>query len=189
MEDVVTTAAAAPLFGYGDLAAAIFILVCVLIGLKRGLAAELARLLGAGAALIAAWAFHGPVAAWLDTYSRLGAEAARATAFVTLFVLALAATMLLRMLLRGMVTVTFAPKLERIGGAFAGLIRGSAWLVAIFAVLILVPQPFLNRVAGEECATGRFVRRTLPALSAALEKTSGGLPADDEPIEPPAEVY
>jgi hypothetical protein len=187
MESVVKGAAAPlPMVGYGDLAAAVFIIACLLIGLKRGLSGELARLASTAAALAAAWVFHARAAVWLETYSRLGAEAARVTAFTAIFVAAAAAGILLRVLLGGVAKVVFAPRLERIGGAVAGLVKGVAWTVALLVILNLVPHPYLNRLFGEECAVGRLVRGAMPALRAALEP--GATPAD-EPIEPPAEVF
>jgi len=144
-----------------DAAVFLGLLLGTLIGLRRGLSGELARLIGAAAVVYAGLRFHGVLADRLLEHTRVAPPAAPALAFFLLLLGGLLAFALLRRLLQPLLRFGFPGGLERAGGAAAGLTRSGLLLLAMLFFLELTPVDYLQPYVFEKSLTGRIYREYL----------------------------
>lgn len=126
-------------------------------GIRRGLSGELARVLVAAACVFVIYRYTRPFAEWIQGRHHFETHLALLLSVILLLIGTYAAATLIRMSLSSILNFAFKGKLERIGGALAGLIRS-----AIIAALLLVLASFLplesaRRTITEESVSGRFV--------------------------------
>ncbi len=163
------------------------VVVVMLIGLKHGLAGELARIGALAAALACAWFFATPVADWMTEHTRLAPEAARATAFVGIALIAWLVAGLVRFGLRNLLELQFKGGLNRVGGLLLGAVKGVAIVYIVGAALLLVPafrEPDGWLVTS---TSGGWILRTFPDLYARTLETFPELksPVIEEAFGPP----
>jgi uncharacterized membrane protein required for colicin V production len=153
-----------------DLAALVLVGLGLVQGLWRGLAKEVAGLVSVSLSCGLGLSFYQPIGAWLVEHGRLGERAAQATAFITIAAAIGIVFLLLRLLLRLIMQVTFAKGIDRLGGAVAGLVRASLFVLTVFIAANLLPHEYLNRRFGEESFFGRQVLKAMPTLRESVEQ-------------------
>ncbi len=163
-----------------DIAAFTVIALGSLLGIKRGLSGELARLLSIVTAFIFGIRFCNPFGAWLTERSRLDARSTYAFAFVATVVFSFALMLVLRFVLKRVMKVVVAEKFDKMAGLVAGFIS-SVFLVAIVLLGInLWPHDYLNRVFGSESILGRAVVRAMPAVREEFKERKLPVPGQKE---------
>ena len=134
------------------------------IGLRLGLAAELTKLTGVVAGFFVSYRFYQAAGVWLEQRTTLRVEWCAALAMI---VLAVAGYLLVTRVLRifeKLVQVNFQAKLNKAGGAAAGIVR--AFLIASMVLVVLrqLPSPYLNASIEERSLSGRMISRMAPAV-------------------------
>lgn len=154
-----------------EIGALVILLWEVLWGLRRGLAGELARLLGTALVLAAGWRFYESAGRWLAAHTSLSAhpESAPAVAFLLIVcsvaLLVYAAGLLLKLL----ATLKFNERINRGGGGLAGLGRGLLMTVLVVYAVGLWPQPAPQEWVVRRSPLGRAVFRWAPPVIARLK--------------------
>lgn len=146
-----------PQFSIIDIAAMALVAVGLVRGMTRGLSGELARLAGALAAVAAGWFSYRPFGEFLARVTRLSGAGSYALAFILTLVGAFVVMRILRFVLRHIMEFSFKGKIERVGGALAGLIRMTLVCAALLLAGGLSPNSYLHRVFAEDSRLGRFV--------------------------------
>ncbi|HBA84991.1 MAG TPA: hypothetical protein DCZ95_12925 [Verrucomicrobia bacterium] len=150
-----------PQFNVVDLAVLGFLLLGLVMGIRRGLSGELAGLIGAGASVWAGWYYYQPASQYLVEKTRLTGQAAQGVAFLGLLVGAWILMILLRLVLRHVMEFAFKGKIERIGGGLAGLLKTGVIASAVLLLLGMWPHAFLHRLFAEDSLFGRIAGRNL----------------------------
>ena len=147
-----------------DAAAAILVLLLALVGLRRGLAAEVGPVL----VWVAAWWLGRLYALRLGglatRYVGLEEQYAEAAGFLVIVILVVLAGWVLRLLLKPLVQVSFAQKVNRVGGFLAGFVSGCVIATIALALLRFWPEASLRRAVREESLFGRLVDRYAPLV-------------------------
>lgn len=176
-----------PQFNLADLGFIILVLIGLARGWARGLSGELARLLSVAAGLAAGIYFYQPVGRHLVEQTRLGEWEEPAThgiAFGLIFIGTWLAMRLLRFLLRHVMEFAFRGKIEKVGGALAGLLRSAILAAAGVLLLGSCPVAGLRRFFFEESVIGgTLARHLLPVYDELREKYPAlqALPRRGEP--------
>jgi uncharacterized membrane protein required for colicin V production len=175
-------------FNVIDIVIFLYLLFGIVRGVKRGLSGEIARLAGIVVAVWAGWRFYEPLGERIFLTTRLGEQSSYALAFFLALILAFVLMVVLRILLRHVMEFTFKGKLERIGGAVAGLLRSTAVVLAVVIFMSLVPHDYLHALFVEESLVGRTLYVYLPTIYDDLAERYPKLPAlwDRERGEEPA---
>ncbi len=163
-----------------DIVALAVITLGSLLGIKRGLSGELARLLSVTAAFIFGIEFCNPFGTWLVEHSRLGVRSAYAFAFLVTIVVAFIILLVLRFTLKRVIKVVIAEEFDRIGGLIAGFISSVLIVVIVLLGINLWPHDYLNRVFGSESIIGRGTLRMVPAVRKELEENELPVPGKKE---------
>ncbi|HPF99218.1 MAG TPA: CvpA family protein [Kiritimatiellia bacterium] len=151
-----------PQFNIVDIVAIILILLGLIRGLAKGLSGELAGLISVGLAVYAGWRLYRPLGEYFTDKANLGTDtSAYLAAFVVALIGAYVLMLLLRILLRNLMQFSFKGKLEKLGGALAGLAKTLAIVTAGLLALALLPNTQLHRLCAEDSVLGGFVYRTL----------------------------
>ncbi len=177
------TEAYGTLFNAIDIAALVCLIAGMIIGFKRGLSGELARLISVTLTLALSLRYFRPLADFVISHTRLSEHPAyaRPLAFILILCMAGLFFLLLRILLQRLMKITFNPKIDRIAGVFAGAARATAIVILLVLALGLWPGAWLTRVFREESAIGRAVFKGAPALVKRAETALGLRPqATDE---------
>jgi uncharacterized membrane protein required for colicin V production len=173
------------LYNAVDIAAAAYLILGLLVGLKRGLSGELARLASAAVTLALTLHYYAGLADYLARNTRLAQHEALARP-LAFFILALCSGLFfltLRLILQHLMKITFNPKIDRAAGLLAGGARAVATVALVVLALGLWPSSFLRRVFREESAVGRTLFTTAPALAARVQDALAPTP---EPGPEPA---
>ena len=173
-------------FNFIDGVVAVVLLVGILGGLKRGLSGELSRVIAIVVAVFAAWRFATPVADWAMARLSLSQDRAYLTSFIFILVAAFAALWIVRATLRSLMEFAFKGKIERIGGAIAGLLRAAVIAAALVLMLEFAPQPEIRTLVMEKSFVGRLVAQHLRPVYENLQQKVPelGLPAPSETMDP-----
>ena len=142
-------------------------------GFRRGLSGELARLISVIVAFTLGVFFYRPFGAWLLEYVRLGEQPAYALAFLVTVIGAVAIMILLRLVLKRIMKIIFAPAIDKTGGCAAGFLRAVVVILIIFVMINMWPHDYLNKLFGEESLIGRGVLKIMPTLREKYEETKG----------------
>ncbi len=175
-------------FSLADVAALLLLLWEVLWGLKRGLSGEGPRLCTTIITLGASLRLTQTVGGLLTRNSdRLAAapDLAEAIAFLALVAFFALTFLVLRLLARLLLTVTFNPAIDRPGGVFAGILRGLLLVILAAWGIGLWPHPALRRRVREESVVGRTVHKIVPPVVARLNAIRIQAPAAIR-LEPPS---
>lgn len=184
-----------PQFNIFDIIVLLYLLSGLYHGLRRGLSGELAGVLSTGLAFVGGWKLYQPLGDHLLKVSKLSSPTAHALAFVILIVGGYIVLKIIRLLLRHLMEFSFKGKLERLGGALAGLIRVTV-VAATFVLMVgLGPGAFLRNLVIEQSVFGSQVfsrlgpvveslKEKYPALQQAEEQAEEpAIPADEEPTD------
>ena len=153
-----------------DIIAIVVVLIGILLGFRRRFSGELAHLVSIIVAFIVGLMTYRPLGYWLLENSRLGSRAAHAVAFVSTIVLASLVMVLIRTLLKRIISVVLEEETDKIAGVVAGFIKSTLFILIVFLFMNMIPHDYLNRIFGEESAIGRVVLRFMPRIEEKLEE-------------------
>lgn len=125
-----------------DIIVLLMLLIPLFIGWRRGLVGTVVPLVGLVVAIIAGGRFYGTVASWFSTWLDSPAQA-NLLGFAIIFILVLAAAMVIAAITREFLSLLLLGWVDRIGGVAFGLLIGG--LVA-GALLTLVTKFFGSSV-------------------------------------------
>ncbi len=168
-----------------DIVALAFIAVCALHGLYRKLSGEIAHVLAALAAFILGIFLYRPFGNWRLGNTRLDERGAHAVAFLLTVLVAIVCMVALRFVVKRAMTVVFEPATDRIGGLFAGALRGAVIMAIVFVVMNVWPHDYLNRKFGHESLVGTLVLRLLPEARERMQTQVDKLRGEKDPGEQP----
>jgi uncharacterized membrane protein required for colicin V production len=181
-----------------DLAALAAIVLCTARGYRRGLSGELAQVIGLLVGLVLGLVAFEWSQDWLVREPAMADRPgnARFAAIAIAMVATLAGILLVRWLLRRVLSSTIPEGPDHAGGAVAGFLRGATWVSMAFLLANLVPIPEVNRIFGQESYVGRPIVRLLVLIEDALpdevhavrDQLRGVQPPDSDPAgKPPDE--
>lgn len=147
-----------------DWVAFALILLGGLIGFRRGLSEELARLVSVLVMLVLGWRYFQPISEKIAAITRLDSSTARPVAFVGTCLLAFLVMHLIRILLRHVMEITFNKELDRWLGLLAGLLKTAAIVAVVMFTMMLLPNTYLNRTFVAESMIGRRLAPYLPTV-------------------------
>jgi len=160
-------------FGLMDGVYALFILYGLIRGVFRGLALELAGLLGSVLIFFGAWRFYLPFAEWLLTNTRLESQKTGEIMAYLLAVLVCFLVWQLLFLLLGKFFAFAVPKvLQRPGGAVLGALKCAVTLCVLLLAVNLTPFETLKQWLVTDSAFGRATQQRVPET---IEKWFPGL--------------
>ncbi|NLB59738.1 MAG: CvpA family protein, partial [Lentisphaerae bacterium] len=168
-----------------DIAAVFLVLLALLLGWRRGLAGTLWQLLGTLIILLVALRCYRPFGILLTQHTIQLAdnpELAGALAFLLISLVLGLGWLVLRALLGVLLTIIFNEKINRGGGAVAGLIQGLALVFLCVYAAGLWPQPAMRQLFVQNSVVGRSIFRLSPRLLVAVESH---LPAPAWSLEEP----
>ena len=171
---------------YVDIVAGMCLVFGMVVGFRRGLSGELARLISLGVAVVAGWQLYEPLGNRIVEFTRLSERGSFLVGFLLSFVAFLLLAVLVRWGLKHLMEFSFKGPLEKVGGAVAGFLRCFALVSAVILAAALSPIGYLERAFGEESRIGRVVTHVLlPAYQRVSEtRPDLGLPALPEPQPP-----
>ena len=172
-------------FNLVDVAVGVYLLWGLIRGLKRGLSRELARLLTMFVAVGAGWKLYRPVAERVGEVTRLTEQGSALMGFALTLLAAGGAMVALRWVMRNLTEFRFKGRLERVGGAAAGLLRCALVAGAVITLCSLCPIGMIREAFGERSVLGSaLTTHLLPAYAALAEDhpeldlpVPGGAPA------------
>ena len=153
-----------------DIAAIAIVALGVIQGCRRRLSGELAHLISVVAAFGTGLFFFRPVGDWFMAHTRLTDQGAHVVAFIATMLASLVVMTLIRIVLGRVMKVVIEPEVDRTGGAIAGFVRASVFVLIVFIIMNMWPHDFLNRIFGEESLIGSVVVKCMPALRDAVEE-------------------
>lgn len=165
-------------------------------GLKRGLSGELSRLITTAIVLVAGLRFYQTLGNLLIQNTRLSEnhELAMAVAFLLIVVCLGALFLILRLVLRLIMTVKFNDKIDRPGGGLVGILRGGLMVVVCVYAIGLWPHEYLRDLVRNQSVIGRTIFKYAPAvveklntirMNGSTERTTPKLPEPPQPPELP----
>ena len=156
-----------------DIVALVLIALGTLNGLRRGLSGEIAGTVGAIVALLFGLLCYGPCGDWLADHASVSEGVDKALAFAATIVMSLVVMLLLRLMVRETVTVAVSSKkVNLIGGMLAGFVKSTIFVVVVMLCVNMWPNPYLNRVFGDESMIGRITVAAMPELREQAESAS-----------------
>lgn len=173
-------------FNAVDIGAIILILLEIFLGFRRGLAGTLFRLMCTLLVLAGGLRLYHPFGDLLVRNSNLLAEkpeAAGALAFLLIIAVLGLAVLLLRLLLRALMTVAFNEKINAAGGGSVGLFQGLALVFLLVYAVGLWPQEPVHQFFVENSLVGRTVFRLCPRMISAIDRVE----FPERAVVPPAE--
>ena len=166
----------APIFNFVDIIALILVLLGLWQGYRRGLSGELAQVISAIVSVWVSWHYYDDLGHWLTDSTRLGPQESLAVAFILLILGAFLFTWVVRIILRHIMEFTFKERIEKMGGALAGLIRTSLIIAVVIFFAGLLPNEFLHRVFMENSLIGRQLDHYIPTAYEKLTEYYPNLP-------------
>ena len=185
-----------PQFNIFDIIGLLYFLFGLYQGLRRGLSGELASVLSTALAFVGGWKLYQPLGDYLLKISKLTPPSAHALAFAILIIGGYIVLKIIRLLLRHLMEFSFKGKLERLGGALAGLIRVAVVASAFVLIVGLGPGAYLRNLVIEHSVFGSRIFSYLgPVVESlkerypALQQAGGqpAAPAEGESEEPPVD--
>ncbi|MBU4199464.1 MAG: CvpA family protein [Verrucomicrobia bacterium] len=160
-------------FNAVDIGALVLILLEMFLGLRRGLAGTLFRLMCTLAILLFGLRFYQPFGSLLAEHTTRLADnpdMAGALAFLLILVVLGLCFLLLRWLLRVLMTVTFNEKINSPGGGVVGVFQGLALVFLLVYAMGLWPQPAWHQLFVQNSLVGRTVVRLYPRMISVVEQ-------------------
>lgn len=154
------------MFTVVEIGALVLVLWEFLWGLKRGLSGELARMIGTSVGLIASLRFYQALGCLLVDHTRLSEnpELALAVAFLLIVVCFALFFLMLRLVLRLLMSVKFNDRIDRAGGGLAGLLRGMMVAFLCVYAIGLWPHEYLHALVRDQSIVGRAVFQYTPPV-------------------------
>ncbi len=154
-------------------------------GVFRGLALELAGLLGSGLIFFGAWRFYIPLSEWLLQNTRLESqETGRLMSYILVVIVGLVLWQVIMLLLKKIFTIAVPSVLQRPGGAVLGLLKCAVILCVLLLAVNLTPFEDTKNTLLQNSAFARFTQHWVPEK---IERWFPGLlpeplrPAEKEP--------
>lgn len=160
-------------FNAVDIGAMALIFLEMILGLRRGLAGSLFRLMCTLIILLAGLRFYQPFGDLLAQHTTRLAEnpdLAGALAFLLIVVVLGVCFLLVRLFLRVLMTVAFNEKINSTGGGIVGVLQGFALVFLIVYAVGLWPQAASRRLFVQTSLVGRTVFRLCPRVISAVEQ-------------------
>jgi membrane protein required for colicin V production len=158
-----------PFMNITDILVGIFMLFGLLSGMKRGLSNELFRLISIIIAIVVAYRFDELGAVWLAKWVDWPAEELTKPAFFGIIVAVYIVLAIIRLALRLLMTFSFKPKIELLGGGLLGLTRAIIFVAII--IFALLAGDFGEALGVEESVSGQLVREyVMPRYHAVAEQ-------------------
>lgn len=171
-----------------DIILVVYLLLASLHGLRRGLSSEIAHMVAAVAILAAAWIFSPQLADLLMSRTRLQDPGmAHGLSFALVIAGGFVLSLLLRLILKTLLDFSFKGRLERLGGALAGCLRGVVVVTVVVIAINLWPRGYFYEQVAEASFLGRNLSQAVMPLYEALatERPEWGLPPPHvDPAEP-----
>ncbi|OVE75574.1 hypothetical protein BVX97_04090 [bacterium E08(2017)] len=161
-------------FNYADLVSLIVIAIGIFVGYRRKLSGEIAILISVAAALFVGFFFFEPLGVWLATNTDLGINGARIATYVFIILGSSVVMVVLRLVLGKVLKIVIGEEADKIGGAIAGFVRSSIFVLIIFLLMNIIPNENLNRVFGEGSFIGRQTLKILPSIEEVIEEQMDG---------------
>jgi uncharacterized membrane protein required for colicin V production len=168
-----------------DIACVLYALYALIKGIRRGLASELARLVGFLGIFLVAWWFYPTLGETLLATTRLEhARSANLLAFVLLLAGAYLVFLAIRLLLKLLIDFKFKGAVEKIGGGLCGLARAALFVTLLLIVVFLGGQGVVYDYVAERSRVGEFFDLyTVPTYeNAALTYPDLHLPLPEDPV-------
>ena len=150
-----------PHFNIVDIVIMVLLLLGLIRGAWKGLSGELSDLISIAAAVFAGCFFYEPLGSYFLMNTRLHETASYLAAFFAALVGAYLLMRVLRLVLRHLMEFSFKGRIERIGGALAGLIHAGVVTTALVLVVGLLPDPTVHRRFVEESVFGNVIYERL----------------------------
>jgi uncharacterized membrane protein required for colicin V production len=144
-------------FNIADVAAMVVIAIGLIIGFRQGLSGQMTILLTALAIGMAFVKGFDPCRDWLVNHMDFSLETADVLARVLLIAVPLLAGMLIFLLLRYLLKITFTTWVDRMGGALAGGTTAAGIVLLVFILLNSIPAEKRWAVFGNSCWISREV--------------------------------
>jgi len=153
-----------------DIGALVLLILGTIIGFRRGLSGEIARFIGTIAAFALGIYYYRPFSYWIIEHTRLSDEIADVTAFILIVGSILLITLVVRLILRSIMKISFEGNLEKGGGSLAGLIRATILVLTTFIIMNMYRNDYLNRIFGRESIIGSVVVKYMPLIEKQVNK-------------------
>ncbi len=160
-------------FNAVDIGAIVLVLLELWLGLRRGLAGTLFRLMSTLIILLAGLRLYQLFGRLLFQHTNLLAdnpEMTGALAFLLIILVLGVCFLVLRWLLRVLMTVVFNEKINRAGGGLVGALNGVALVFLIVYAAGLWPQAGMRRLFTQTSLVGQTVFRLCPRVALAMEQ-------------------
>lgn len=148
---------AAASFNAVDIVVAVFVLVCIALGFKRGLIGQVVFLLTIVAVVAAVRYGYSPCHDLLVTRLRIDDAGARVCSLLIVIAVPLVVMMLVGRLFATLREMKTVAGLDRVGGALAGLIGGSLFVLVLVFILRMLPERYSPAAVGDKSWVGRQV--------------------------------
>lgn len=153
-----------------DIGALVVLILGTIIGFRRGLSGEIARFIGTIAAFTLGIYYFKPFSSWVVDHTRMGEEIADVAAFILIVGAILLVTLIVRLILRSIMKISFEGNLEKGGGSLAGLVRAAILVLIIFITMNMCRNDYLNKAFGKESVIGSVVIRYMPLIEKQVDK-------------------
>ena len=145
-----------------DILFVIFILLCVLRGMKHGLSGELAHVMMLTVLLVGFCFFYPQIMQFAtEHWQALPSMAVRIGVAVLLSLCAVLLFFVMRLILRQVLKNRLGEVTDKLIGGLAGSLRGALVGVLVFVGLSLVPSEALYQTISEKSSVGAWVCQTL----------------------------
>lgn len=155
-------------FNAVDIVVAVFVLVCVVLGFRRGLIGQIAFLLTLAAVAAAVRFGYAPVRGWLAAHLTMDDIVLRVGALAIVVGIPLIAMMFVTRLLGRLREFKAVAGLDRLGGAMAGLFGALVFVVAAFLIAGALPARYRPAAIGQPSWVGRHLAAAEAGLFGAV---------------------
>lgn len=149
------------IFNYVDVIFAIIMIAGLVGGIRRGFSGELALFSSVLLAGVIAWKTAGWSAGIMKSNTALDAQDAGAAGVLIVFGFCFAVLWGVRKLLRAVLDYKFQGRIESVGGACCGLLRGTMLAAVPLLLATLIPNAAIRADVTEHSYTGRLMFRHL----------------------------
>ncbi len=157
-----------------DACGVLIVIICTLIGLKRGFSAELSGSLAILGAIAAVFILVDPVADWIVARTQWSQSQGYIAALFITFVVVLMVVALVYSILTHTVKVSFIAPIELIGGAVVGGLRATALVFVVVFLCQMAPYPKVNAWFGPPSYLGVFVQEHQARVAETIVREAQG---------------
>ena len=173
-------------FNFVDGIVAAILIVGIADGIRRGLSGEVATLVATAASGFAAWKFGGWASGLILRNTGFSAQESIVAGVIAVFVVAYLVLWIIRKSLKAMMNFNFKGKVERLGGAFCGLVRYTVVATILLLVALFVPNDKVQKAVADDSVSGHFVmQRVRPLYEELSRKNNLPLPPGAQDTDRP----